>query len=334
MNDFINFYYQKVKQVKWLFSSVLIFFFIFFIIIGLTLTPFGLYNQTLIYQKNWNQALAKYVPKEKYQLNSNFTNYNEVTLTQLTNIFNKNSENILTGLIANKLSINLEQAIEDKNNELESLDNKLTLIYKTKIDLWNIINEYNTLLLNIIKKYTNFSLNNNEWKNNINSKSIRNFISPTYKNDYLYKTELNYLINGNETYNWIDNEGNQIYFQGLQYYEYYSYMNYLTILDAFVSGSIATTNPILLGTWSINDLSYLQFLKAKIITENFYYPNYFQAFMIERIANIILLIILPIQSILTIFLLSFIWGNQLLWNIYKKHNIKTFYKKRIFTIMY
>lgn len=333
MNDFINFFYKKVIQLKWLFSFVLMFFLVFFIIIGIVLTPLGLYKQTLTYQKNWNQALEKYVPKEIYKLNKNFTNYNEIVLTQLTNVFNKNCENILTGLIANKLGINLEQAIKYKNNELEALDNELILIYNSKIDLWKIITDYNTLLFNIIKKYTDFSLKNNGWKSNVNGNSIKNFISVDYKNRYLYKTEVNYLINGDETYNWTDNEGNQIYFQGLQYYEYYSYMNYLTILDAFISGSIATANPMLLGTWTIDDLSYLQFLKIKIITENFYYPMYFQAFIIERIANIILFIILPIQSVLTILLLFFIWRNQLLWNGYKKHNIKTLYKTRIFTTM-
>lgn len=328
MNDFINFFYKRVTQLKWLFSSVLTFFLIFFIIIGLALTPFGLYNQTLIYQKNWNQALEKYVPETMYKLNQNFTNYDEVVLEQLTNVFNKNSENILTGLIANKLAINLNQAIEVKNYELTALDNELITIYNSEIDLWSIITNYNILLFNIIKKYTDFAFNNSGWKSN--NKSISNLIAPDYKNKSLYKVELNYLINGDETYNWIDNEGNQIYFQGLQYYEYYSYMNYLTILDAFVSGSIATANPILLGTWNINDLSYLQFLKTKIMTENFYYPMYFKAFMIERISDIILLIILPIELILIIFLLIFIWRSQWLWNTYKKHSINIMYKNRYF----
>ncbi|MCL8209957.1 hypothetical protein [Spiroplasma attinicola] len=329
MNDFINFYYQKVRQLKWLFSFVLGFFLILFTVIGLVLTPFGLYNQTLIYQKNWNQALEKYVAKEKYQLNQNYPDYNEVVLEQLTNVFNKNAENILTGLIANKLAINSEQAVAEKNHELETLDNKLIAIYGSNIDLWAIINDYNIQLFNIIKKYTDFSFNNSSWKSN--GKSISNLIAPDYKNKSLYKVELNYLISGDEIYNWIDNEGNQIYFQGLQYYEYYTYTNYLTILDAFISGSIATANPILLGNWSINDLSYIQFLKAKIINENFYYPMYFKAFMIERIADIILLIVLPIQLILTIFLLIFIWQSQLLWNSYQKHSINIMYKNRYFS---
>lgn len=333
MNGYIDFFYQKVAQLKWLFTFVLGFFLVIFITIGFVLTPFGLNRQTLIYQKNWTQALEKYLPKTTYLLNQNFTNYGEITLTELTKVFNKNAENILTGLIANKLQTSLDKALEIKDDELVGLDRQLLLIYQNQNDLWEIITSYNNLLLTIVKKYTDFSLNNNGWKTALNESSIKNFISPNYKNNYLYKVELNYLTNGDETYHWIDNQNNLVYFQGMQTYEYYSYQNYLTVLDAFMSGSIATNNPILLGEWKIDDLAYLQFLKGRMLEENFYYPTYYQAFIMQRIADITLFIILPTQVILTIFLLIFIWQNQLLWNWYKKHHIKVLYKKRIFTMM-
>jgi len=68
-------------------------------------------------------------------LNQNFTNYGEITLTELTKVFNKNAENILTGLIANKLQTSLDKALEIKDDELVGLDRQLLLIYQNQNDL-------------------------------------------------------------------------------------------------------------------------------------------------------------------------------------------------------
>ncbi|AGM25652.1 hypothetical protein SSYRP_v1c00560 [Spiroplasma syrphidicola EA-1] len=306
MNNFLLCCYLKIAYLKWTLTNSLLFIIIFFLILVLSLTPFGLYYQTNLYQQNWNQGLSKYVLKNKYYLNKNFSGYKTIIEPQLIKVFNQNTENIIVGLIGHSLKIDNNQALYYKDREIDILNQDLNKILDEKNELWEIISSYNLLLFELIKKYTIFSVYSSGWRANLNINSIKQFISLSYKKDSLID-QLNYFLEGDKEYSWSTNEGELVYFKGLQYYEYYVYSNYLSMLDSFVSGSIQTRDPILLGNWNTNDLDYFQFLKVKILSENFYHPLYLQAFIIQRIDNIILFIILPIITILGISFLSIGW---------------------------